>query len=172
MRRLSAALCCLAALALIAWTPPKPRVSRLAVASVASDSTVAMLATITMKFPLKAGDKLRVKWFQNNTLMDSTDTTGTSLRSPDLPARCGTVGQMWALVRIVYANGSMGPQVQSNTLSYTQAACPVPPGEIDNVKVEPADVTLPPGGTQTFRVVPGSVTLTPGASQAFTVTES
>lgn len=150
MRRLIPAfvvgcLSVIAFVALVAWTP-RPKPASVGVTVVASDSTVAMVAAVSLKFPLRPGDVLRYNWWKDGAFVDSTDTTATTARSRDFRAPCGTSGTLQAKVRIVYADGTLSPATPSNTLSYVQPACPAPLPVIDSVRVTPASATAAVGG--------------------------
>lgn len=136
----------IAFVALVAWAP-RPKPASVGVTVVASDSTIAMIAAVALKFPLRQGDVLRYNWWKDGAFVTGTDTAATTVRSPDFPAPCGTSGTLQANVRIVYADGSLSPVTKSNTISYTQPACPAPLPVIDSVRVSPASATGTVGGS-------------------------
>lgn len=143
----------LALFALAGLLDPKPRVGLTVIA--ASDSTVTMSATVTLRSgALRPGDKIRYNWFQGPTLVVSKDTAALTLAQV-FKAPCGTSGTVSVAVKVVGFDGTVDARTVKGALPYTQPACPVPPPPvIDTVQMQllPASAALSPGQAFPFSI--------------------
>lgn len=142
-RTLVMALACLvAAFALMAFAPPKPRVTGTgAVFTIAPDSTVRAQARVTLTGQLRPGDQIRYKFRKDGVVIHNVVEPGLTSSVYELPAPAyGATAAYDACARAVYANGTQGTEKCSPAWTYTRPDLPAP--EVETVEILPASVGL------------------------------
>ena len=132
MRRLSAALCCLAALALIAWTPkPKPKVTTVGlVVRVAPDSSLTLTATTYLSGSLAKPDSVRWTLYRTTSANDSLVASRKSKELTQVfavPAPAYGASVRYILYARVYRDQTASGAFKGDTVDYTRPEAPLPP---------------------------------------------